>query len=727
MGLNDDEQLSMSNDARRFTERPYTTTKLPDALLPAMINRFGLKMDTLPPEIETREDQLLIALGSREWSTRIAAVKALGKLGERTSLGPLVAAVYDENDAVRAVAVQVLGRIGQRAPIGPLVDALHDSAWNVRTAAALALGQIGERAPIHELVEAIHDEDGSVCAAAAQALGRLGERAPIEPLLVALNDQEWAVREAAALALGNLGTRVPAEPLMRALQDKDASVREAAMMALEQTHPERLSKDTPPALPLPEQIGQSVNTLPGSSRVQENDVHGEDAAEHGGRGGVLPTAEADVSLPEGVDTNRSTNLDQQSTQQLTETPVLPSAAEPVRSPRQLFPVRQRGRRRMIGAIAATLLAASLVIASLATLPRFFLPATDAGIGGAFFVSSGQGNLVDNDVRDINDELLIDLHDIQAPASGKSYYGWLLADKGNLEAPGGITVLGKLPFNQGKINYLYQGNAGHTNLLPLASYFLITEEDASTPPQNPSPDHGAWRYSAEISRTPDPADRVNHYSLFDHLQHLLAKDPELEPLGLHGGLNFWCIRNVGRILDYAHTAQDTLEQKDTRTMHVQFVRILDYLDGPSVQTDVPTGTPVLVNAKYAQVPLLSSTDLQQGREGYLKHIGFHLLSIAQNPDASKDQKTLASQINESIKKVNVELEQVRTDAKLLVNMSDTQLLQPSSLPILNDMVTRANYAYNGQTDPVTRNVQKGVQQVGSDVQSLAAFDVEKYNP
>jgi hypothetical protein len=47
------------------------------------------------------------------------------------------------------------------------------------------------------------------------------------------------------------------------------------------------------------------------------------------------------------------------------------------------------------------------------------------VGHVYFLSSGQ--LYVNNNQGISDEVLIDLHNMPAPAAGKSYYGWLLGD------------------------------------------------------------------------------------------------------------------------------------------------------------------------------------------------------------------------------------------------------------------------------------------------------------
>jgi len=72
-----------------------------------------------------------------------------------------------------------------------------------------------------------------------------------------------------------------------------------------------------------------------------------------------------------------------------------------------------------------------------------------------------------------------------------------------------------------------------------------------------------------------------------------------------------------------------------------------------------------------------------------------------------------------------LMRVRLDAKQLVNMNDAQLLQPSALSLLDEMVALANYAFVGHPDPSTNEVQPGVVQLFYNIQRLATYDIVVY--
>jgi hypothetical protein len=76
-------------------------------------------------------------------------------------------------------------------------------------------------------------------------------------------------------------------------------------------------------------------------------------------------------------------------------------------------------------------------------------------------------------------------------------------------------------------------------------------------------------------------------------------------------------------------------------------------------------------------------------------------------------------------VNGWLQQERQDAIQLVHMNDAQLALPSSLNLLNDLVTQANNAYTGLNNPSTGQLQSGISQVYLNVQRLATFAVKPY--
>ena len=347
------------------------------------------------------------------------------------------------------------------------------------------------------------------------------------------------------------------------------------------------------------------------------------------------------------------------------------------------------------------------------------------VGHAFFLSSGLlGSKNSN--QGITDELQINLQNLPDPQPGKRYYAWLLNDK-QIDLP--AAAIGSLPLNHRQVTMTYSDPL-HSNLLANYDHFLVTEEDANQLPTNPSLDTNTWRYDAKFSSRPNPADTVNHFSLFDHLKHLLSQDPKLKLIGLGGGLDIWLFRNTTKVLEAAGSARDAHQgctpapnNGACAFIHRSLERVLDYLDGSTyVQADVPVDTPVRIDPTIARVALLEIDVVQQQPPGYLRHIGTHLRELSTSPGVTPDQRTLAIRITQAIDNVQGRLEAVHTDAVQLEKMDNSQMSQPAALSILNDLFTQANHAFLGQFDPNTSTVKEGVVQIHNNIQKLATFDV-----
>lgn len=91
-------------------------------------------------DIDTRVAQLGEQLDAkRSEKERIAAVTALGRLEDKRTLKPLVAALRDRSPTVRAVAALALGKLGHRAALPALREASKDEDELVRKRAADAV------------------------------------------------------------------------------------------------------------------------------------------------------------------------------------------------------------------------------------------------------------------------------------------------------------------------------------------------------------------------------------------------------------------------------------------------------------------------------------------------------------------------------------------------------------------------------------------------------------
>lgn len=374
---------------------------------------------------------------------------------------------------------------------------------------------------------------------------------------------------------------------------------------------------------------------------------------------------------------------------------------------------------MICVLIASGLTSFFLFAHHSPTPTTAAIGTNTIVGQAFFVSSGKTN--GNTNQGLNDEFEINLHNIPNPQSGKSYYAWLLPAASQSEAT--PIFLGTLHPVNGTIHFLYPGDSQHINLLAITSRFLITEQNANLTIDVPSPDTSTWRYYAALPTKPAAG---QPYSLLDHLRHLLAADPELDSVNLHGGVASWTYKNIQEVLNKAELAQADWKNNNFTDLHQQLVVILDYLDGATlVQQDVPVGTPVIANPQKSHFGLLQLSTNPQAPSSYLYHIDLHLNGVLNSPGATQYQRQIASQIYSEINNLNGWLQQVRHDAVQLVQMNNTRLAQQSSLTLLNDLVTQASYAFMGQTNASNQLDRIGIKQIYVNIQKLATFDVKPY--
>jgi HEAT repeat protein len=173
---------------------------------------------------------LIEALNSAETWFPPRAAAALGRMGSG-AVEPLVRELCDHARpaANRRWAAAILGEIGDRRAIRPLHDALADVDPELRARAAKALGRLRDLSSVGPLLDRLlNDPSSFVRTAVARALGSLPARETVEFLARALSDPEWWVRLRAVESLANLGS--PArDALLGALHDRDPHVaREAA-------------------------------------------------------------------------------------------------------------------------------------------------------------------------------------------------------------------------------------------------------------------------------------------------------------------------------------------------------------------------------------------------------------------------------------------------------------------------------------------------------------------
>ena len=138
-------------------------------------------------------------------------------------------------------AVEALGQIGGRETVSPLIVALSNQHWYVRHKAAKALGDCQDIRAIEPLVKALADQDKEVRHNAREALEKIThtwqdyESAVTEfkALTEALKNRESFVRTTAVNILGKIGEVRAYQYLKKVLKDPNRHVRMEAKQAIE--------------------------------------------------------------------------------------------------------------------------------------------------------------------------------------------------------------------------------------------------------------------------------------------------------------------------------------------------------------------------------------------------------------------------------------------------------------------------------------------------------------
>ena len=129
-------------------------------------------------------------------------------------------------------------RVAPAPPAGPdLIRFLADPQGRVRRRAALAIGRVGLRDGVQPLVGALADADAEVRQMAAFALGLIADAAAVDPLTLALADPSPLVRGRAAEALGQIGAKGAAAAIGKVAAEYARSAPVTAMGADDERWP----------------------------------------------------------------------------------------------------------------------------------------------------------------------------------------------------------------------------------------------------------------------------------------------------------------------------------------------------------------------------------------------------------------------------------------------------------------------------------------------------------
>ncbi len=212
--------------------------------------------------------------GRDDWTQFcVAAVGALGDIGDTRAVEPLIKTLHGEDFLVRWRAVEALGEIGDARAVEPLGEELGNSPKYALESVILgtspdpsadkdycmdivyALCEIGNPRAVELLIGVLSDDNDEfplndkqqdyrdlglpllpdyvdVIITAVDGLGKIGDPRAVKPLIEALGHHETDVRLHAAKALGKIGDETAVVSLIEALDDDDEEVGECAADSL---------------------------------------------------------------------------------------------------------------------------------------------------------------------------------------------------------------------------------------------------------------------------------------------------------------------------------------------------------------------------------------------------------------------------------------------------------------------------------------------------------------
>jgi HEAT repeat protein len=168
-------------------------------------------------------EQLIKALKHLEPVGRSLAARALGKLRDERAINPLIEALMDEDSKALEEVTLALLQSGNEKLVseGESLLSTMRCMWTVRKDVAYALGEIGDKRAVEPLIQALKNENPEfteklklinneaiqtdrmilrmgnqlIRREAAIALGKIGDKRAVEPLIQALKRPEYIDNE----------------------------------------------------------------------------------------------------------------------------------------------------------------------------------------------------------------------------------------------------------------------------------------------------------------------------------------------------------------------------------------------------------------------------------------------------------------------------------------------------------------------------------------------------
>ena len=179
-------------------------------------------------------------------NTRVMAAKAIANLKDTTAVNALLYCLNNkkENYKIRFACADALGKIGDKYAVAPLIEVVRDEdekSVYLRESAASALGMLGDLRAVESLVGILETKNGLIDKftflkeRVLEALGKLnvgGNKRVFNALKKSLKDESPQIRINAIEALMESGCEEAVSLIKESLDDNNDEVKQNALIAL---------------------------------------------------------------------------------------------------------------------------------------------------------------------------------------------------------------------------------------------------------------------------------------------------------------------------------------------------------------------------------------------------------------------------------------------------------------------------------------------------------------
>lgn len=178
--------------------------------------------------------KLIKILTSDKWpELQIEAAEALGELGDKSAVEPLIEALAAGDGKLKMAAAEALGRIGAPAAGAELIATLQKPGYEaLRITCLKALGNIRSKNAVEHIIGLLEAESRLTRISAVEALGNIGDKRALEPLARIVWTDSAELKIAIITALREIGGDLAVKVLMEIHKAGSPKVREAAASAL---------------------------------------------------------------------------------------------------------------------------------------------------------------------------------------------------------------------------------------------------------------------------------------------------------------------------------------------------------------------------------------------------------------------------------------------------------------------------------------------------------------